>query len=162
MTTQKQRDELAALMDFCYEHRANIHYPLHDVRVTSVGWVTSIPQFKESVTRPGGWSIDCSQMCYALLGAVGLHPPNQNGATGSMLDDLPHYSNPANAYIGALAVLGPYPGQHVCMVRHRDTTHGNPVVFSHGQESDPRLVNLSVEQANHRHPTTMLSIAHLG
>jgi hypothetical protein len=163
-TTQKQRNKLAELMDWCYEQRALIHYPFEDKRTTTVVHITSVGLLKAEVLD-GRANWDCSQMCYALLGAVfgGVH--GQAGATGEMLQDesiFPHYTDPRAAYIGALAVLGPGSGQHVCMVRHRDTLHGNPVVFSHGQESDPRMVNLSIEQADHLPPTTMLSIARLG
>lgn len=160
--SEHQRNELAALMDWCFAERARIHYPPGDVRRTTVAGIGSVEDLKAAVMQSGGWSVDCSQMCYALLGAVGLKPPNQDGATGSMLADLlPHYTDARKAFVGALAVFGPGSGHHVAMVRHRDVVHGNPVVFSHGQESDPRMISLLTEAAHQPAPVTLLSIAHL-
>lgn len=163
--TSGQRDQLAALMDWCLTHRDRIHYPpvIHHqiIRQRTVHDLTSAAKLKAAVLAHGGLIVDCSQMCSALLNAVGAPLHFIDGATGSMLDELPHYTDPRAAYIGALAVFGQYPGHHVGMVRHRDTHHGNPVLFSQGQESDPRMISLLTEAAFQPHPYTMLSVAHL-
>jgi hypothetical protein len=161
MPSTAQRSELAALMDWLHEERARIHYPRDDIRVETVHQIRSVADVKARVLRRHGWTVDCSQMDEALLRAVGLHLPFTDGATGSFLDNLPHYHDAREAYIGALAVFGPGSGHHMGMVRHRDVIHGNPVLFSHGQESDPRYISLLSEAAFQPAPWTMLSIAHL-
>jgi hypothetical protein len=163
VTTPAQRQKLSDLMDWAYSERHRISYPPGDRRVTTVGAIVSVADFKAAVLA-GRAEWDCSQMCYALLGAIfgGVH--DQDGATGSMLHDFTtNYSDPRKSYPGALAVLGPGTGEHVCMVRHRDAVHGDPTVFSHGGNGvfAARFVPLSVEVATHNPPTTMLSIAHL-
>ena len=52
---------------------------------------------------------DCSEMVTELLRWVGCADPNglnfrYAGYTGTMLDHLPHYTEPRNALTGALAV----------------------------------------------------------
>ena len=161
--TAAQRQKLCDLMDWTYAHRHLCSYPPGDRRVTTVEAIVSVADFKAAVLA-GRAEWDCSQMCYALLGAIFGGVEHQDGATGSMLADFTtHYSDPRKSYTGALAVLGPDPGDHVCMVRHRDSVHGDPTVFSHGGNGvfAARFVPLSVEQAAHKPPTTMLSIAHL-
>jgi hypothetical protein len=165
MVTARQRQELGELMDWAFSERHRFSYPPGDKRVVSVAGIASVADFKAFVLS-GRAEIDCSQMVYALWGAIFGGVRDQDGATGSMLADpdyLPHYNDPASAYTGAGVVLGPGTGEHACMVRHRDAVHGDPLVFSHGGDDTfaARFVPLSVEQASHERPTTMLSIAHL-
>lgn len=163
--TSAQRAQLGALMDWAFSERHRISYPPGDVRVTTVHEIVSVADFKAAVLA-GRAEWDCSQMGYALWGAIFGGVRSQDGATGSMLampDYLPQYSDPRQAYTGAGVVLGPGSGEHFCMVRHRDAVHGDPTVFSHGGNGAfaARFVPLSIEVAAHRPPTTMLSIAHL-
>jgi hypothetical protein len=168
MATTAQRDELCTIMDYLHAHAVQVHYPpiSHGQieRTESVASINSFADIKVRVERHGGWTVDCSQCVIALLGAVGLHVRDRDGFTGTLLTDpsLFHYRDPRHAYPGALAVFGPPPGHHVVMVRHRDAVHGNPVVFSQGQESDPRYLSLLSEAAGQPPPVTMLSIAGLG
>lgn len=163
--TTHQRDELAALMDWSVAHAALIHYPpiVHGriIRTQSVGHLTSPSAYRAQVLSRAGAVWDCSQNVYALLLAIGCRVRFPEGATGSLLAELPHYSDPRAAFIGAVCVLGPGAGDHAMMTRHRDTHRGNPLQYSQGGESDPRFVPLATEAEYHRPPVTMLSIAHL-
>jgi hypothetical protein len=165
MTTTAQRDTLCELMDYLYEYRDRVHYPpiVHGqiIRQQTVHEITSPAALRARVMSSAGAVWDCSQTVYALMGAAGLHRTHPDGATGTLLEDLRGYSDARAAYPGALAVFGPGSGHHVVMVRHRDTIHGNPVVFSMGQESDPRYLSLLTEAAGQPAPIRMLSIAHL-
>src|SRR5665811_116909 len=104
-------------MDWLLAEKARVHYPPivngQIIRTQTVHDLTSVAKFKARVLGHGGAVWDCSQTCYALLLAVGCKVRFPDGATGSMLDDLPHYSDARQSYIGALAVFGPYPGHHV-------------------------------------------------
>src|SRR2546423_615721 len=115
------------------------------------------------LSHHGSVTMDCSEGVTCLCKWAGLHDPNGlgysgDGYTGTLLNHLPHYSEPSHAYVGALVVFGPGTGDHVAMVMQRGA---NPVLWSHGSEGGPRAVTLSVENAIHRKPTTFLSIAHL-
>lgn len=162
MTTGAQRQKLCDLMDWAFSERHRISYPLNDKRVTTVADIKSVADFKAFVLA-GRAMIDCTQMTYALLGAVFGGVKNQYGYTGTQLADFPHYSDPRKAYPGALTVLGPGTGEHGMIVRHRDAVHGDPLMFSHGGNGvyAARFVPLSIEAQSHQPPTTMLSIAHL-
>jgi len=168
VATAAQRNQIAGLLDFLVEHRAQVHYPpiVHGqiIRREIVHDIRTVAELKRRVRRTEGWTVDCSQCVTAVLLAVGCRNPNginADGFTGTLLDHLPHYHDPRAAYIGALAVFGPRTGHHVAMVRHRDTVHGNPVLCSQGQESDPRMIGLLTEAAYQPAPVTMLSTAHL-
>jgi hypothetical protein len=161
LVSSVQRRELLALMDYCIAHRGQIHYPPGDIRREKVGTIRSWVDIHERVTRPGGWTVDCSQMAEALLRAVGIPLPFRDGYTGSFLEHLPHYFDGRGAYVGGPVVFGPGTGHHMALVHTRDAKHGNPLLFSHGQESDPRLIYLSQEQAGQPHPHTFCSIARL-
>lgn len=164
MATAAQRKELLALMDYCVAHRGQIHYPPGDRRTERVGTIKSWVDVHSHILRPGGWTIDCSQMDEALLRAVGCRLPFRDGYTGSFLshpDVIPHYYDGRKAYVGACVVFGPSTGHHMAMVHTPDPKHGNPLLFSHGQESDPRLIHLAQEQAGQPHPATFCSIAKL-
>ena len=109
-------------------------------------------------------TMDCSESVTCLCKWAGLKDPNGlhyngSGYTGTLLDHLPHYFNPANAQTGALVVFGPGTGEHVCMVLTPD--HRNPLLFSHGQEAGPILIRLHDEAQAHPPPVTFLSIASL-
>ena len=159
--TAAQRRELLALMDYCVQHRGQIHYPPGDIRSERVGTIKSWVDIHARIMRPGGWEVDCSQFCEALLRAVGAKLPVRDGYTGSFLEQLPHYTDPRKAYTGAVVVFGPGTGHHMMFVHTPDHVHGNPLGCSQGQESDPRLIYLSQEQAFQPHPATFCSVAKL-
>ena len=161
--TSAQRQRLCDLMDWTFAHRHLVSYPPGDRRVTAVHEIVSVADFKAAVlAHRAEW--DCTQMTYALLGAAFGGVRNQDGYTGTQLEDFePHYTDARKAYPGALVILGPGTGDHGCMVRHRDAVHGDPVVFTHGGNGTfaARFVPLSVEVKSHKPPTTLCSIAHL-
>lgn len=162
MATQAQRRELLALMDYCLAHRGQIHYPAGDVRTETVSSIRSWVDIHERIARPHGWTVDCSQFCEALHRAVGLKLPFRDGTTESYLELVkPQYTDGRSAYVGAPVVFGTGRGHHMALVHTRDTEHGNPLLCSHGQESDPRLIYLAQEQAGQPWPHTFCSIAKL-
>ena len=151
-------------MDYLLAHRGQVHYPPHDVRTETIHHVRSLADVHELVNRTQGLTIDCSQAVTMLLLSVGCKNPNganTDGYTGTLLANLKHYSDGRRAMVGALVVFGPGTGHHVAMVHTPDPVHGNPLLWSQGQESDPRLIYLSQEQAFQPWPHTFLSIAKL-
>jgi len=148
-------------MDYCVAHRGQIHYPPGDIRTERVGTINDWTDIHARIMRPGGWEVDCSQFCEALLRAAGFHLPFRDGFTGSFLEYLPHYTDGRAAYVGAVVVFGPGTGHHMAMVHTRDTKTGNPLLCSQGSEPDPRLIPLSWEQAGQPYPHTFCSIAKL-
>lgn len=168
MATTAQRNAACELMDWLHEHREQVHYPPivngRIIRQENVAWIRSVADVKRRVLSAKGWTVDCSQSVTAIILAVGCRNPNGaniDGYTGTLLAHLPHYRQAKEAYPMALAVFGGGTGHHVVMVRHTDLVHGNPVVWSQGQESDPRYLSLSQEAAGQPAPVTMLSVAHL-
>jgi hypothetical protein len=123
-------------------------------------------QTMEHILRAGGRLMaDCSEMATELLRWVGCGDPNglgyrYAGYTGTMLAHLPHYSDPRQAFTGALAVFGPGTGRHVAIVYEPDPAHGDPLMASHGEPGFD-LVRLSVIASSEPAPVTMLSIAAL-
>ena len=109
-------------------------------------------------------TMDCSESVTMLCKWAGLQDPNGlkyngSGYTGTLLDHLPHYYNPAHANVGALVVFGPGTGHHVAMVIEPDAR--NPLLWSHGQERGPIQVRLHDEAQYQPPPVTFLSIAKL-
>ena len=168
MATTAQRAQLRTFMDWSLVHAAKIHYPPGDRRIETIHWVSTMQQLVALVvTRPQGFTIDCSQ--FVLLGChiAGLHDPNganysSDGYTGALLSGpCPHYSDPRDALVGAIVVFGPGTGRHTAFVYEPDPVHGDPILCSQGSEPDPRLVRLSAEAAALPPPVRFLSIAHL-
>ena len=153
MATTAQRVKLAALMRDLVKHAAQVHYA--QIR----------PMRSVHLTRPVyPLTMDCSESVTCLCKWAGLHDPNGlgyngRGYTGTLLDHLPHYHDPANALCGALVVFGPGTGEHVCMVIEPD--HRNPLLFSHGSEAGPIFTRLHDEAEGHPPPVRFLSIAAL-
>jgi hypothetical protein len=117
--------------------------------------------------------MDCSESVTLLCRLSGLRDPNGNhydgeGYTGTLLEYGKSrdawYSNPDNAGIGAMVVLGitnaTPGGKHVCAVRRKGT---NPLLFSMGCEIDPAYYSYDVmRQTFAGEGYTFLSIANLG
>lgn len=153
MATQAQREKLHALMVGMLAHEPQVHYaqirPMRNVHLSK-------PVYP--------MTMDCSEAVTCLCKWAGLKDPNGlgysgRGYTGTLLDNLPHYFNPANANVGALVVFGPGTGEHVAMVMEPD--HRNPLLWSHGGESGPLTIRLHDEAQLHSPPATFLSIASL-
>lgn len=106
------------------------------------------------ILRGGGTvSMDCSEAVTALYRWAGCQDPNGarfngTGWTGAMWAHLPHYTNPANAHLGALCIWGDQGREHVAMVIARNGS--NPIMFSHGGESGPLRIDLATESSFHR------------
>jgi hypothetical protein len=164
MATPAQRRELAALMDYMIAHRGKVHYPPGDRRTETIHGIHTLGVLHARIERTQGLTIDCSQAVTLLCLVAGLDNPNggnTDGYTGTLLAHLPHYRDARHANVGALVVFGPGTGHHVAMVRRPDPKHGNPLLFSHGQEADPRLIPLGLSAAYQPAPVTLLSIAGL-
>jgi hypothetical protein len=164
MATEAQRTHMHHLMDFLYGHRGHILYPPHDVRgPADVRTFRMTEQELEHVLNGGGYvTADCSEMVTEVCRMCGLRDPNglgyrYAGYTGTMLQHLPHYSDPALAGVGALVVFGPGTGEHVSMVY---TPGEDPLLQSHGRPGMDRW-RLSEERRWHSAPVTFLSIAGL-
>jgi hypothetical protein len=143
-------------MGYLLAHKAQVHYPPNDVRTHRASEIQTEAELREAVAA-GHFVFDCSQTVEILCVCAGLHWPRPmvNGYTGTMLAHLPHYTNPANAGLGALCVVGPGTGEHVWMVAQ--PSH-DPILFGNGSESGPDEIRYSQES---RRPRTFLSIAHL-
>lgn len=161
MVTHAQREKMAEIMDFLVLHRNKIHY--RELRPMRTRTIRSFAELRHAVAESNGITMDCSESVTLVCKLAGLEDPNGfrydgAGYTGTLLDRLPHYHHAGGASIGALVVFGPGTGEHVCMVRRPGT---DPLLFSHGQESDPRYIPLAIEARIHRPPTTFLNISHL-
>ncbi len=160
MATQAQRQHMAALMDWLVAHERLMHYvqkrPMSTANILE-------QQLSDKFANGGTISTDCSETVTLICRLAGLSDPNGQayngyGFTGTMLSTLKHYIDPAAADVGALVVFGPGDGHHVAMVRKKGH---DPLLFSHGKESDPQFVRLSEEKKAQKLPTTFLSIAQL-
>jgi hypothetical protein len=164
MATTAQRTHMKHLMDFFYAHRSQILYPPKDVRAAldAKDFRMTEQEMEHVLTSGGHWQADCSEMVTEVCHMGGLRDPNglgyrYAGYTGTMLAHLPHYTDPAQAAIGALVVFGPGTGEHVSMVY---TPGKDPLLQSHGRPGMDRW-RLSQERTWHSAPVTFLSIAHL-
>jgi hypothetical protein len=156
-----QRAHLVDLLRWTIRHERAFHY-LQRRPMRYVGW--SETQLRAWVAHGGTVSMDCSEYAKTMFHMAGLHDPTGRGYdpwgnTDSMLSALPHYSDPSEAWPGALVVWGSPPSHHVAIVLTRGS---NPSLASHGREAGPVEVSLHAEDVAQRHrPRTFLSIAHL-
>lgn len=161
MADAQQRQRLGTLMDLLHRERDKVHYA--QLRPMRTQHLTSLHLLQQQLASPRGVTMDCSESVTLLCRLAGLDDPNGfdydgHGFTGTLLHNLPHYTDPRRARVGALVVFGPGSGHHVCMVRHPGQ---NPVLFSHGSEAGPIWITLRDEQRYQLRPTVFLSIRHL-
>jgi len=161
VATASQRSQLAGIMDWLVREKARVHY--RQVRPMQTRAIHSLHLLQQTLYDANGVTMDCSEAVTMLCHIVGLSDPNGfgydgHGFTGTLLQNLPHYTDARKAKIGALVVFGPGSGDHVCMVRRPGA---DPTLFSHGSERGPIYIKLSAEKAYQRKPTTFLSIAKL-
>lgn len=144
------------MMGYLLAHKAAVHYPPNDVRTHRASETQTETELRAAIVA-GSFEYDCSQTVEILCVCAGLHWPRPmvNGYTGTMLAGLPHYTNPANAGLGALCVVGPGKGSHVWMVA---SPGHDPLLWGNGSEGGPDELRYSLES---RRPRTFLSIAHL-
>lgn len=161
MTTDAQRHLMAAAMDFLVSHNAQVHY-------AETRPIPRLPSFAalEALVVVKGLTTDCSGSVTIICQVGGLEDPNGLGYNGAgntqmMYNHLPHYTNPANANVGALCFFG-VPGQlatqHITAVRHPGP---DPVLFTHGHPGDPSYRKLSYMRSGFKGTPTFLNISHL-
>lgn len=139
-----RRAKLIAAARWALTIEARFHYA--QIRPFNVN---AIRDRKSSITT------DCSGSTVMLYKAAGFPDPTGNGYdggrsrptyTGTLRSASPRKSL-ASAKAGDFIVHGRGNGVHVTVIVVPHPT--NPLVFSHGQESGPRLYRLSVQLATH-------------
>ena len=162
-----QRLVLAGVMDWLVAEREHVHYAeLRPMRTRSL---RTLHALRARLASKAGVTMDCSESVTLLCKLAGCHDPSGldfdgAGNTETLLNHLRHYTNPAKAEVGALVVFDPKVrhggvlGRHVCMVRRPSA---DPILFSHGKESDPRYVRLSAERVRDTEPFVLLNVSHL-
>jgi hypothetical protein len=153
------------LMKLLLDHEAQVNYPNHDIRgpADAATWRLTETQLRRKLATGGHIMFDCSQAVTQVCRWAGLSDPNglaykYPGYTGTLLKYLRHYSDPADAMIGALVVYGPSTGEHVSMVYEPGD---DPLLWSHGFDGAPQLIRLSRQRRKHRPPVTFCSIQKL-
>lgn len=166
--THAERRAIHAIAEVLIGHAAQLDYPRGDVRGSrdAETWKLSWEEARDRLSRGAHLQFDCSQSATQIMRWARVKDPNgldyrYPGYTGTMLHELPHYSDPRRCDVGALIVFGPGTGDHVAMVIHPDHEHGDPQLFSHGAAHTAGPILLSVERTYHRRPVTCLSVAGL-
>lgn len=147
------RQEMVNNCNWGVANNAQIHYPPHDLNARPMP--INIPRYHLPFTT------DCSGFVTIMAKWSGAPDPNGlgydgQGYTGTLLEHLPHIAK-AESLPGDLVVMGPGTGEHVVVLIQAGTV-ADPLVVSHGQESDPCRVALSVETAGHAPPVTFLRL----
>lgn len=135
------RGKLVQEMDWMLAHEPAIHYlqrrPMHVDQVKN----HQLPM----------WS-DCSESTTELFRAVGLPDPNNNGYNGSGFTGTLRRTSNRKSFSdlkpGDYIVYGGGSGSHVVMV-YKKRLAGGYWVFSHGQESGPKLYTHDTENSVH-------------
>jgi hypothetical protein len=166
MADTKQRHRALAVWNLLYQHRDKVHYPPGDQRTEFIHSVSTLDELEALLTRPQGVTVDCSQVVQLVCHVAGWKSPSGtyaiDGSTRTMLaGPCRHYSDARGAGLMAIVVFGPGTGHHTAFVIEPDAQGGNPLLGSHGQESDPRRIRLHDEQAGQPPPTTFLSVVGL-
>lgn len=158
-----QRNTMFAAMEYLMLERSRLHYPpIIDgeiIRQQSLNSIVSMPELHAQIMSEHGMIADCSQTSQVVIQVgLGHRIASYDVTTKWFIDNLPHYHNPAAAYIGGPCIWGNEPGHHMALVYKRGR---NPTMFSHGH--DPAelisLVNETIAQGNR--PWTFTSIASL-
>lgn len=166
MTTDQQRAGMRYVMDVLLTHRNRVHYK--QIRPGACTRISTVFQLKQAIAAPGGLALDCSDAAILICRLAGLSDPtgqdydlDDTDYTGTLLSSsrLDHYENAGGAKIGAFCVFGPGTGHHVALVYERGP---DPLMWTHGEESDPSLHRLSWMRPGFPPPVTFLSIARLG
>lgn len=139
------RAAAVSVMHLLVTQSGRVHYPAHDVRTRTVHQVATRAQL-EAELAAGRLTIDCSQAVTLIAHVAGARDPNggnwqSDGYTGTLLNACTHIPR-GQAAPGDMCVFGAGTGHHVTMVMNPG---GDPLLFSHGQESDPIAIRLSVE-----------------
>lgn len=173
MATAAQRAHAVAVMDMLHAHQSLVRYPPGDQRSNrdTVSWALTEQQAENLFKTGGTMQFDCSEAAPWCLKCAGLWPFTSPGYTGSHLampQQLPHYTDPRDAYAGALVVFGidtDPTGHHEGIVHTPDHKDGNPLVFEHGTDRLCDIIPLAdivARQTSEGYPGyVLLSIAHL-
>jgi hypothetical protein len=166
MASTKARHRALAIWNLLYAHRDKVHYPPGDLRTEWIHDVSTLDELDALLARPQGITVDCSQVVQLVCHVAGWKSPSgsyaTDGYTGTMLrGPCRQYRQAHFAGLMSIVVFGLYPGRHTAFVVEPDPLHGNPLLGSHGQESDPRRIRLRDEQAGQPQPATFLSVIRL-
>jgi cell wall-associated NlpC family hydrolase len=164
VSTLAQRLKLRDSMQWMLAHEPGIHYSMaHHGELLRIGEAEMRHRIYEGV----GVYDDCSGTATALFKWAGLKDPSGldyawAGTSESMLEHLPHYTNPSGAKIGALVHFeNP---NHVSIVLKPGWQLGapnDPLLFSFGSEHGPRRYRLSEERQWHPGAVVFLDISKL-
>ena len=153
--TDAQRDKMLDSADFLYRNRGMLGYA--QIRPAPIYSRVELAGKFKAGTPVNVW--DCSASMVMICHLAGLKDPTGFGYSGVLHQILgntesiagflnKHYTNPENAHLGALVVIGlnlPLGSQHVVMV----TVPGkDPEVWSHGMPG-VRKLPLSSEMTAH-------------
>lgn len=155
-----KRQKMQKAMVMMVNGTRTVHYrQLRPMRTRNINTLDELA----AAIKKGMW-LDCSESITLLCHIAGFKDPNGlnyngYGYTGTILNRCkPHFTNPAQANIGTLLVCGPGTGDHVMAVYK---TGSNPLLFSHGTESDPKFVRYNSIVPYLRKPAQFCSIARL-
>ncbi len=169
MATSLQRQHIKGLLLWFIQNEPLLGYSMGPRRMELV--TLTEQEIADCFAKRQTLEADCSGFATAVCHLSGLADPNGNdydgtGFTGTMLANLPHYSDPAAANVGALVVYshpGVPTGDHVAAVLGPGK---DPWLCSHGQEKGPVRIRHSTELAAQRaihgsSTATFLSVAAL-
>ncbi len=166
--TTADRKRLHGIMEVLIAHAAQLDYPANDVRgkLDAATFALTWTEAQAHLKAGKHLMFDCSGAATCIYKWAKLKDPNglsyrHEGYTGTMLANLPHYSNPKRARRGALVIFGPATGEHVAVVLDPDTVNGDPLLFSHGFRGATGPIRLHREQRFHDPPVTFLDVSGL-
>jgi hypothetical protein len=160
-----KREIAVGVMNLLVAEKAQIDYLEHRPMRTAA--IDSVDALVKALT--GRVEMDCSESVTLICHIGGLKDPSGAafdgyGDTETMLKHLPHFADPKSANACTLVVFNadrPLAEQHVAIVHTADHLGGNPILFTHGHQGDPRLTLLRDLQAGFAGRTVFLSVASL-
>lgn len=160
-----QRKALRDTMKLLVDNEPLVNYPLHDVRgpLDAATWALTGAQMRARLKQGKHLMMDCSQGIACVYKWSGLQNPSGDiawpGTTGTLLQHLRHFTNPAQAGVGGLVIYGPSTGEHGAIVYQAGK---DPLLWSHGFDGGPQLIRLSVQRTFHHTPVTFLNVSGIG
>lgn len=150
MATVRSRAHAKAVMLWLIENENAIGYSQGPRRMELVSLTEQ--ELADGIAAGKSFLADCSGFATAVHKLAGFGDPNGlgyngTGYTGTMLDHLPHYADPAGADVGALVVWrssAKPDGYHVAIML---TPGQDPWLCSHGGDDGPKKIRLSTETA---------------
>ena len=160
-----QRKALRDTMKLLVDEEPLVNYPLHDVRgaADAATWTLTGAQMRGRLKQSKHLMMDCSQGIACVYRWSGLENPSGHitwpGTTGTLLQHLPRFSDPAKGRVGDIVIYGPSTGEHGSMVYQAGK---DPLLWSHGFDGGPQLIRLSVQRTFHHLPVTFLDVSGIG